>query len=147
MDLYEIVKEGGLKISFPKKFRSVFTLLRERGFVTYEEDDLFHAISPTAYGITRTQTKLPWPVFLEFYRSIKVQNGSKSLEVEEETIYLKPKRPKKLSFRVSVPEYKLIRWAARQYLLDVSDYIRMCVLEDANETLARAKKMRETGLV
>jgi len=147
MDLREIVKEGGLRITFPKKFRSAFILLQKRGFVTCEDDECFHAVSHTSYGITRRQVEMSWPDFLEFYRSIKVQNGSKRLEVEEETIYLKPKRPKRISFRASVSEYKLIRWAAKQHLLDLSDYIRMCVLEDVNETLARARKMREAGLV
>lgn len=147
MDWETIIKDQGVTIAFPKKFVQVLQMFQERGFIILERAELFHVISPTSYSVTRTQTGLSPKDFLEFYGSLKVSNGFKTLETADEIIHIKPKRPLKMSFKVSAPERRLVEFAARQYLLDVSDYIRMCVMDNAIKTFIRASKQKETGLV
>jgi hypothetical protein len=147
MKITDIAEEGFLKVSFPKKYVAVLKAFRERGFPIYDEGDFYSVLSPTSYAISSTQAGLSPSEFLEFYKALKVLNGFKKLEEENRIIHLRPKRPLKLSFKVSAPERRLIEFAARQHLLDVSDYIRMCVMDNAIEAFITASRQKETGLV
>jgi len=145
--LDEIVREDGLKITFPKNYASVAEVLMVRGFIVREEGGNYVALSPTSFSISRTQARLSLADFRKFFRAVRVSGGFKEFEGEREAIHFRPKRPLSMSFKVSVPERRLIEFAARQHLLDISEYIRMCVIDHAIETFIRAKKQRETGLV
>jgi len=147
MELDEIIGEDGLKIAFLKKYASVAEALKARGFVVREEGERFIALSPTSYAISRTQARLSPLDFLEFFKTMEVWNGFKKLEAEHEVIHVEPKRPLIMHFRVSASERRLVEFAAKQYLLDLSEYIRMCVTENAVEAFIRARKQKETGLV
>ena len=147
MDWSDVIREDGVVISFPKKFTKALHVFWERGFIIHEDGECFRVISPTSYSVTRDQTGLTPNEFLEFYNSLKVLGGSKAIEVADEIIHITPKRPLRISFRVSAAEHRLIEFAARQYLLDVSEFVRMCVLDKAIESFIRAKKQREAGLV
>jgi hypothetical protein len=147
MDLAKIVEEGALKITFPKEYPSVAEILRARGFIVREEGNSYVVLSPTSFSISRTQAKLSLADLRKFFKNAKVFGGFKEFEGEREAIHFRPKRPLVMTFKVSVPERKLIEFAARQYLLDVSEYVRMCVVDNAIEAFITASKQKETGLV
>jgi len=152
-DLINLWRGKGVKIRFPRvdRYRSVAKLLMDRGFLIEVKGNFWVAEFPTSFGIHRGHTDLTSKEFLEFYRDLEVLNGYKTKD-EDYVIYVRPKRPVVVTFRVSESEYNIMKFAAEKvYKVEFSTWLRMDMIDRALKALSgeakRRRRLRDLGFI
>jgi len=152
-DLVNLWRGKGVKIRFPRvdRYRSVAKLLMDRGFLIEVKGNFWVAEFPVDFAIHRSHTDLSPREFLQFYRDLEVLNGYKFKE-EDYLVSVRPKRTRKVSFRVSESEYAIMKFAAEEvYKLDFSGWMRVILRERAMRALTaeakRRRRLRNLGFI